>query len=57
MWFDHGTPMGFVVFGSVDNASTTTWILHGLYTIVKSYSKNNNNHLAILPEICGLLTR
>ncbi len=33
------------------------WVLPSLHTILKSYLKNNNNHLAILPETCGLLTK
>jgi hypothetical protein len=28
-----------------------------LYTIVKSYTKNNNNDLVIIPETYGLLTK
>jgi len=24
---------------------------------MKSYSKNNNNHLVIIPKTCGLLTK
>jgi hypothetical protein len=52
-----GTHVGFVIFGSFDNAFVTTWVLPNLYTIVKSYYKNNNNHLAILLETCGLLTK
>jgi hypothetical protein len=31
--------------------------MHGLYTIVKSFSKNNNNNLVIFPETYGLLTK
>jgi hypothetical protein len=31
--------------------------LLGLYTTMKSYPRNNNNHLVILPETYGLLTK
>ncbi len=51
------THVGFVLFGNLDNAFVTTWVLPNLYIIVKSYSKNNKNHLAILPKTCGLLTK
>jgi hypothetical protein len=49
--------MGSIIFGSLDNAYATTWDLLGLYTTVKSYSRNNNNHLIILLETYGLLTK
>jgi len=55
VWFN--TRMGFVIFGSFNNAFAITWILLSLYTIMKSYSKNNNNHLAILFETYGFLTK
>ncbi len=51
------TFVGSVICGSLDNESTTTWIPPNLYTIVKSYSKKNNNHQAIFPKTCGLLTK
>jgi hypothetical protein len=47
------THVGSIISSSLDNVFATTWVLPGLYTIVKSYSKNNNNHLAILPKTCG----
>jgi hypothetical protein len=49
--------LGFVKPSSLDNASTTKWILPDLYTIIKSYFRNNNNHLNILPKTYGLLTK
>jgi len=49
--------MGSIIFGSLDNAYATTWDLLGLYITVKSYSRNNNNHLIILFETYGLLTK
>jgi hypothetical protein len=45
------TPMGYVISSSLDNAFVTTWVMASLYTTVKSYSKNNNNHLVILFKI------
>jgi hypothetical protein len=51
------TPVGFVIFGSLNNASTNTWVLLGLYNTVNSYSMNNNNHLIILPKTYGLFTK
>ncbi len=52
-----GTPVGSIMFSNLDNASATTWVLLGLYTTVKSYSKNNNNHLIILLQTYGMLTK
>jgi len=49
--------VGFVLSNNLDNAFVTTCVLHGLYTTVKSYSRNNNNHLVILLQTCGLLTK
>ncbi len=49
--------MGSIIFGGLDNAFAIAGVLHGLYTIMKSYSKNNNNHLAIFPKTCGLLSK
>jgi len=51
--------VGFTIYGSLNSKFATTWIynLLGLYIIVKSYSKNNNNHWAILPITYGLLIK
>jgi hypothetical protein len=48
---------GFVTSGNVNKTYVTTRVLPGLYTIVKSYSRNNNNHLVILLETYGLFTK
>jgi hypothetical protein len=45
VWLD--THVGYVISSTLDNAST--WVLPCLYITVKSYSKNNNNHLTIFP--------
>jgi len=52
-----GKLVGSTIFGSFDNAFATTWVLFGLYNIVKSYYKNTNNHLIIPPKTYGLLTK
>ncbi len=49
--------MGFVISYNLNNASVITWVLPNLYIIVKSYSKNNNNHSVIFLETYGLLTK
>ncbi len=56
LWFDHAH-LWVLIFSNLDNAFATTWILPSLYTIMKSYSRNNNNHLVILPKTYGLLTK
>jgi hypothetical protein len=43
--------MNFVIFGSFDNTFATTWVMPGLYINVKSYYRNNNNHLTIIPYL------
>jgi hypothetical protein len=50
MGLRQGTLVDSVMSNNLDNAFATTWVLHGLYTFVKSYSKNNNNHLTILAK-------
>jgi hypothetical protein len=52
-----GTYVGSVISNNLNNACATTWVLPSLYTIVKSYYRNNNNHRAILLETCGLLIK
>jgi hypothetical protein len=49
-----GTHMGFVVLGNLNTTFTTTWVLPGLYNIVKSYSIKNSNHLDIFCKTYGL---
>ncbi len=49
--------MGFVISSNLDNAFATTWVIPSLYTNVKSFARNINNHLAILPKTYGLLTK
>jgi hypothetical protein len=46
--------VGSIMSNSLDK-TCATWVLLGLYTIVKSYSKNNSNHLATLLETYGFL--
>jgi hypothetical protein len=51
------TLVGFLVFGSIDNSFATTWVHPNLYNMVKSYSKNKNNHLTIQLETCRLFIK
>ncbi len=55
VWLD--TLVGFILSDNLDNAFVATWVLPALYTIVKSYLRNNNNHLVIILETYGLLTK
>jgi hypothetical protein len=50
------TPHGFAIFGKWDNALAEC-VLPSLYMMVKSYSRNSNNHLTIHPGSYCLLTR
>jgi hypothetical protein len=52
-----GTPIGSIVSKSLNSALDITFVWPSLYTIVNSYSKNNNNHLPIRPYTCGLFTK
>jgi len=37
--------MGFLEFGSLNNAFATKWVCYDLYTIVNSYSQKNYNQI------------
>jgi hypothetical protein len=45
--------MGYIISSNLDYASVTTRVFLGLYIIMKSYLKNNNNHAIIFPKTCG----
>jgi hypothetical protein len=50
--------LGFLVaLKSCEKVSTTKWKCIGLYTIEKSYSRNNNSHLKIHPNSWSFFMR
>ncbi len=51
------TPGFSVALRSCERAYAIKWKCLGLYTIKKSYFRNNNSHFAICPNSWGFLTR
>jgi hypothetical protein len=48
---------GYVILSNLNKTFATTWVLPNLYIVVKSYSRNNNNHLIIIPKTYRWFTK
>jgi len=51
------TPVGFVICSNLDNAFAITWVLLAYTLLWNHILGSNSNHLTILLETCGLLTK